>query len=89
MTNKMTLKELKTQFKGKGGDPEAESIVIDSNFDKKDGTVSVWSNKMDVAKIIDRCEKDIISFAVQGNGVSFVIDRKAFRGVVCSFRKRK
>ena len=89
MNKKITLDELYAMYKGKGGGPESESIIIDSNIDRKDGYVSIWSNKGDVAKIIERCKKDIISFEYKGDGVNFNINRKAFRGVHCAFRRTK
>jgi alpha-mannosidase len=84
-----SLKDLKTHFKGKGGGPESESHVLDSNMDKKDGYVYVYSDKADVAKIIDRCEKSIISYSFLGSGVQFKIKREAFRGIHCAFRNVK
>lgn len=83
----LTLDDVLEQFKGKGGNPEAESILNDSNFDKKEGTVSFWSNKADAAKVIERCRNSIISFMMVGCGVQLTIDRKAFRGAHCAFRK--
>jgi len=83
----LTLDQVLEQFKGKGGDIEAESILNDSNWDKKEGTVSFWSNKADAAKVIERCRNSIISFCLEGAGVHLIIDRKAFRGAHCAFRK--
>ena len=40
----------------------------------------------DVAKIAERCRNSIVSFDEKGGGVDFVINRKAFRGVVYAFR---
>ena len=87
---KHTLSELKTMFKGKGGGPEGESHVVDCNADKEEGYVSFYSTKADVAKVIDRCEGSIIDYELLGDsGVQFKIDRKAFRGLHCAFRRVK
>lgn len=88
MNNKINLDDVIKQFKGKGGDPEAESILNDSNSDKKEGYVSFWSNKSDAAKVIERCKNSIINCEVIGDGVQLTIDRKAFRGLVYCFRRR-
>lgn len=88
-TKKPTLEEIATIFRGKGGGLEAESIINDSNFEKKEGYVSVWSNKADAAKIIDRCKKGIKVYSLVGDGVQLTIDRKYFRGLVCAFRNVK
>ena len=84
-----TLDDILVAFKGKGGGPEAESILNDSNTDKKDNSVFIWSNKNDAAKIIERCRNSIKSFKYDGSGVSLEIDRKAFRGIHCAFRTVK
>lgn len=84
-----SLNEVKEMFKGKGGGPEAESVLLDSNFHKKEGVVTLWSNKADAAKVIERCGSSVISFEVRGDGVSLVINRDAFRGIHCAFRRVK
>ena len=90
MEKKPTLEELKLSFKGRGGDSESESIVVDSNLDKRDGYVSIYSSNKDVAKIIERCASSIIDSEILGtSGVQFKIDRKAFRGIHCAFRSVK
>ena len=89
MNNKTkTIDEILNLFKGKGGDPESESVLLDSNHDKKDGFVSFYSNKSDAAKVIERCKEGIISFELIGDGVQLKIDRKWFRGMVFAFKKR-
>ena len=83
----MTINELIEKYKGKQGDDETESILIDNNSDKRyDNVVRVWAMAADVAKIADRCRNSIVSFKEKGGGVDFIIDRKAFRGVVYAFR---
>jgi len=85
----MTIDELIGKYKNKKGDDETESILIDNNFDKKhENVVRVWAMASDVSKIAQRCRKSIISFKEAGAGVDFVIDRRAFRGVVYAFRNR-
>ena len=83
----MTIDELIERYKGKQGDDETESILIDNNFDKRyENVVRVWAMAADVSKIAERCRNSIVSFHEKGGGVDFVIDRKAFRGVVYAFR---
>lgn len=87
------LDEVYALFKGKGGGPEAEAIVVDSKLDKD--IVHVYSGKHDIAKLIDRCSKEIVDFKVtfdlDGNatGCDLRIKRRAFRGVHCAFRNSK
>lgn len=87
------LDEVFNMFKGKGGGPDAESILNDSKLDKD--TVSVWSCKHDVSKIIERCGKDIKSFQVtfttegEPSGCLLEINRKVFRGIVYAFKHSK
>jgi hypothetical protein len=76
-------------YKGKGGDEEAECILIDNNADKKEGYVSVWGCNHNIAKIAERCRKDIITIDENCGGVSLTIKRRAFRGVVYAFRNTK
>mgnify|MGYP001582756570 CR=1 FL=1 len=83
------FEEIANLFRGKGGNEEAESLINDCNSDKKDGYVTVWSNKSDAAKIIDRCKNDIQEIIPQGDGVQIVINRRAFRGIACAFRSNK
>lgn len=94
MTQLSELKQIAKQFKGKSGGPEAESILVDSNMDKKDGFVSVWSNRHDLTKIIERCGPAIVSYKVMGDmnkggGVQLLIKRSAYRGIQCAFRNSK
>ena len=90
ISKKPTLNEIKKHFKGKGGGPEGESHVIDANADKKEGFVWVYSTKHDAAKIIDRCKESILDYSfLDSRGVQLKIDRKAFRGIQCAFRKVK
>jgi len=90
ITEKPTLDDIAKHFKGKGGGPEGESHVIDANADKKEGFVWVYSTKADAAKIIDRCKDAILDYSfLDKRGVQLKIDRKAFRGIQCAFRKVK
>ena len=85
----MNVDEVIKTFKGKGGDPEAECIIIDNNTDKKDGYVTVWGCNHNIAKIAERCHKHIIKISGNKDGVSLTIDRKAFRGLVYALRTAK
>jgi len=90
ISQKPTLNDIKKHFKGKGGGPEGESHVIDANADKKEGFVWVYSSKADAAKIIERCEDSILDYNfLDKRGVQLKINRKAFRGIHCAFRKIK
>ncbi len=85
----MTINELIKKYKNKKGDDETESILIDNNSDRKyDNVVRVWAMASDVSRIAERCRNSIVSFSEKGDGVDFIIDRKAFRGVVYAFRNR-
>jgi|TARA_R110002110_G_scaffold385830_2_gene597491 hypothetical protein len=81
------LKETAARFKGKGGGPESENTIVDSKIDRKeDGTVSVWAMGGTVTKIINRCNTAIKYMRVEEEGVSFYIDKSAFRGVTYAFK---
>lgn len=86
---KPTLDELVALFKGKGGGPEGETVLVDNNEDKKDGFITVWSDTASAAKIIQRCKKDIIDYNYESDGVMLKIDRRAYRGSWCAFRSTK
>jgi hypothetical protein len=87
MKNKQTIKELREQFSGKGGDQESESILVDANADKKEGFLTVWSDNATIAKILDRCGSLVLDYHKQGGGYSLKIDRRAFRGLAYSFKR--
>ena len=85
----MTIDDLIKKYKNKKGDDETESILIDNNHDRKhENVVRVWAMASDVSRIAERCRRSIVSFTEEGDGVDFIIDRKAFRGVVYAFRNR-
>ena len=84
-----TVDEVIATFKGKGGDEEAECILVDNNADKKQGYVTVWGCNHNIAKIADRCRKSVIKIEGNQDGVSLTIKRNAFRGVVYAFRNVK
>lgn len=88
MTKKLeTLDEVQKHFKGKGGtNPESESILVDNGADKAEGFVTLWSNRAEAAKIIERCGSMVTKFNATEDGVSLVIDRKAFRGLQYAFK---
>mgnify|MGYP003140264327 FL=1 len=89
MTLNEQIDKIIEKFKGKGGDEEAECILVDNNMDRKEAFVSVWGCNHNIAKIADRCRNDIIEIDENCDGVSFKIHRRAFRGVVYAFRKTK
>ena len=88
MKNNLSLDELLEKFT-KSGNLECESVLVDSNADKKMNYVSIWSNKSDVSKIIKRCRNDIKDYEIVGDGVMFRIDRKAFRGIQFALRRTR
>jgi hypothetical protein len=51
--------------------------------------VHVWSCTSDVTKIIDRCGTAIKRISEDEDGVSFEIDRSAFRGAPYAFKVLK
>ena len=83
------IDEVIRRFKGKGGDDEAETILIDNNADRKDGLVTVWGCNHNIAKVAMRCRKAIVKCRVDPDGASLTIERRAFRGVVYAFRNVK
>lgn len=87
MKNKKTLKEVREQYHGKGGDSESESILVAANADKRDGFVTIWSDNNDISKILDRCSTMVLEYTEQGGGYAIKIDRKAFRGLSFAFKK--
>jgi len=91
MTKKFnSLDEIKSEFKGKGGtNPESESILVDNGADKAEGFVTIWSNRSDISKIIERCGTLVKSFNATESGAFLKIDRKAFRGIQYSFKTIK
>ena len=83
------IDEVIERFKGKGGDEEAETILVDNNADKRAGLVTVWGCNHNIAKVAMRCRKAIVACRVDESGASLTIERRAFRGVVCAFRNVK
>ena len=90
MKKLQSLEEIKNEFKGKGGaNTESENILVDNGADRSEGFVSIWGNRTEIAKIIDRCGNMIKKFDATENGANLIIDRKAFRGIEYCFRKVK
>ena len=85
--NQKKLKQIAERWKGKSGGPEAETTISDSKMDKN--CVHVWSCTADVTKIIDRCASAIRKIKEDNDGVSFEIDRSAFRGAPYAFKVLK
>jgi len=85
-----TLEEVKSAFKGKGGtNIESENILVDSGADKAEGFLTVWGNRAEITKIIDRCGKMVTKFDATEEGAFLTIDRKAFRGLEYCFKRVK
>ena len=90
MKKLQSLEEVKAAFKGKGGlNPESENILVDSGADKAEGFLTVWGNRAEIAKIIDRCGRLVTKFDATEDGAHLTIDRKAFRGLEYCFKKVK
>ena len=87
---KVTVDDIIKKYKNKKGDEEAETILIDNNWDRKrTNTVSIWGCTADISKIAQRCRNAIVSIKDDKNGCSLEIDRSAFRGVLYAFRNAK
>jgi hypothetical protein len=88
-TIEQQINRIIAEYKGKGGDEEAECILIDNNMDRKEEFVTVWGCNHNISKIANRCRKNILRIDEDGSGVSLYIHRRAFRGVVYAFRNAK
>ena len=87
--NITTVEQVVKVFKGKGGDEEAECIVVDNNSERKSGLISVWGNNHNIAKVAERCKNCIEKISGNQDGVTITIRREAFRGIVYAFRNVK
>jgi len=74
------------EFKGKGGGPEAESILVDNNEERKSGLIEVYAHGKNAAKIAERCWPAITAVKFEGEAVVLTIKRSAFRGVHTAFK---
>lgn len=83
---KNTIESVIERFGGKGGDIESESVINDSNMDKKEGYIEIWSDNATAAKVVKRCGKYIQEINESQWGVSIRIDRKGFRGLEYCFK---
>ena len=80
-----TLESLAKYFSGKGGSfDEGESHVVDANSLE---TISVFTNRSDLPKIVKRCGNKIRSWrGTEENGVMLEVERSAFRGISYAFK---
>jgi len=83
---KNILKELEERFKGRGGDPDAETHVSNNKLDMKDGFVWFGSDNCDVANLIKRSAKYILEVHDGEFNVHFKMSRDGFRSCVHAFK---
>lgn len=80
------LLDLIEQYKGTGGDADAESVIIANKRDITDGYVRVSSSNKDVAHIAKRLSNHILEVTETKGQVQFLIDKKYFRGIKYAFK---
>jgi hypothetical protein len=86
MLDKKIYNKIMREFKGKSGGPEAESILVDNNEERKSGLIEVYVHGKNAAKIAERCWPAITAVKFEGEAVTFTIKRTAFRGVHTAFK---
>jgi hypothetical protein len=86
MLDKELYDEIIRKFKGKGGGPESETILLDNKEEEKLGLVSVYAQGKNAAKIAARCWPAIVSARIDGEAVFYDIKRSAFRGIHAAFK---
>ena len=86
MLDKKIYNRIMREFKGKSGGPEAESILVDNNEERKSGLIEVYAHGKNAAKIAKRCWPSITAVKFEGESVTFTIKRTAFRGMHTAFK---
>ncbi len=86
MLDKKIYEKVMKKFKGKAGGPEAESILVDNNEERKSGFIEVYAHGKNAAKIAERCWPAITQVKFEGEAVTFRIRRSAFRGIHTAFK---
>ena len=86
MLDKKIYKEIIEKYKGKGGGPESESILIDNKEESKSGLIEVYATGKTAAKIAERCWPAITKVRFEGEACFLTIKRTAFRGIHTSFK---
>ena len=93
MLDKKIYNKIMREFKGKSGGPEAESILVDNNEERKSGLIEVYVHGKNAAKIAERCWPAVTAVKFEGEAVvltikavTFTIKRSAFRGVHTAFK---
>ena len=86
MLDKELYEKIQKKFKGKAGGPEAESILIDNNEERKSGYIDVYAHGKNAAKIAERCWPAITKVTFSHEAVTFRIKRSAFRGIHTAFK---
>jgi len=86
MLDKKIYDKIMREFKGKSGGPEAESILIDNNEERKSGLIDVYAHGKNAARITERCWPAITAVKFEGEAVTLTIKRSAFRGLHTAFK---
>jgi len=86
MLDKKIYDKIIKEFKGKGGGPEAESILVDNNEERKTGLIEVYAHGKNAARIAQRCWPAITKVRFEGEAVFYTIKRSAFRGIHSAFK---
>tara|TARA_Y100000593_G_C4284584_1_gene324696 strand:+ start:238 stop:510 length:273 start_codon:yes stop_codon:yes gene_type:complete len=86
MLDRKIYNKIMRKFKGKGGGPEAETILLDNKQEEKEGVVTVYAHGKNAAKIATRCWPAITKVRIEGDAVFFTIERRAFRGIHTAFK---
>ena len=84
-----TIAALRERWSGSRGDSEAESILVSSNLDLKNGQVTVWCGRpSDAGKLLTRCGSKLTAHTERGDGISLTFDSTALRpgGISMAFK---
>mgnify|MGYP003148848121 CR=1 FL=1 len=83
---KEALKKIAKRFKGKGGGPDAETLINACKHDINLGYVTLWSDNNDITNLINRSRRYILMMKDYGDAIEFRIDRKGFRSCCHAFK---
>ena len=86
MLDREIYNRIMREFKGKAGGPEAESILVDNNEERKSGLIEIYVHGKNAAKIAHRCWPAITKVRFEGEAVFLTIKRSAFRGMHTAFK---
>tara|TARA_R100001594_G_C3874125_1_gene224228 strand:- start:41 stop:337 length:297 start_codon:yes stop_codon:yes gene_type:complete len=83
------LNRIAKRFKGKGGGPDAETLINANKHDINLGYVSLWSDNNDITNLINRSRKYILSVRDYGETVEFKMAKGGFRSCCHAFKVGK